>query len=366
MADRVVRTHPKYSLQRALDVARKIREFGEEGSLSRLLLADALAVKPASTVYRDLLSSSNKYGLTEGNEKSVQISLTPRGSAAVGNDPEARASALREALLAPPVFGRFYTSYDNRRVPAASMLQKILVERYQVPQAFAEECAQALVENGRFAGAVREIGGSPHVMLDGVSAVAEQLEAVQPAAPAPDEGELSEDEAPSPPPVPGGTGDETQQAAGLQHEPDAPRAIFLAHGKKTGPVEKIENLLTELKVPFKRAGTEPNLGRPIPQKVRETMLECNSAILVFTRDEQFVDKEGQPIWRPSENVVYELGAASFRYEDRIVIFKEKGIDFPSNFESIGYIEFEEDTIQMHAYDLLKELVGFGLVRINPS
>ncbi len=39
-----------------------------------------------------------------------------------------------------------------------------------------------------------------------------------------------------------------------------------------------------------------------------------------------------------------LAAVSYAYGDRIVIFKEKGITFPSNFSSIGYIEFEVDSI----------------------
>jgi hypothetical protein len=62
----------------------------------------------------------------------------------------------------------------------------------------------------------------------------------------------------------------------------------------------------------------------------------------------------------------ELGAASLLYEDRIVIFKEKGIHFPTNFQSIGYIEFEVDSIDAKTSDLLKELIGFGLVKVTPT
>lgn len=101
-------------------------------------------------------------------------------------------------------------------------------------------------------------------------------------------------------------------------------------------------------------------------KVREVMEECGSAILIFTRDEEFTDNQGQTVWRPSENVVYELGASSFAREDRIVIFKEEGVDFPANFESIGRIGFGDEGIEAHTMDLLKELVGFGLVRITPA
>jgi len=49
-----------------------------------------------------------------------------------------------------------------------------------------------------------------------------------------------------------------------------------------------------------------------------------------------------------------------------VIFKEKGLNFPKNFQSIGYIEFEANDIQARTADLLKELIGFALVRVTPT
>lgn len=80
-----------------------------------------------------------------------------------------------------------------------------------------------------------------------------------------------------------------------------------------------------------RRSTRVNAVSGIPSKVTgrvpkpgETQGE---AILIFTRDEKFFDE----IWRPSENVVHELGATSFAYSDRIVIFKEKGLHFPLTF-----------------------------------
>jgi predicted nucleotide-binding protein len=111
---------------------------------------------------------------------------------------------------------------------------------------------------------------------------------------------------------------------------------------------------------------EANLGRPIPQKVKDTIEECGSAILIFTRDEKLFDEKGNEVWRPSENVVHELGATSFSYGDRIVIFKEKGLHFPTNFQSTGYIEFESGDLTARTADLLKELIEFGLVKVTPT
>ena len=76
--------------------------------------------------------------------------------------------------------------------------------------------------------------------------------------------------------------------------------------------------------------------------------ECSAGIFIFTADEAFlkVSEDGtqEQVWRPRENVVYELGAASILYENRIVIFKERGVNFPSDFSDLGYIEFEKDQL----------------------
>jgi len=94
------------------------------------------------------------------------------------------------------------------------------------------------------------------------------------------------------------------------------------------------------------------------------MQACNCAILIFTADEEFKDKDGKAIWRPSENVVYELGASGYLYDNRIVIMKESSVVFPSNFQDIGYIAFEKDELEAKAMEILKELIGFGIVKVS--
>jgi len=86
--------------------------------------------------------------------------------------------------------------------------------------------------------------------------------------------------------------------------------------------------------------------------------------LIFTADEEFRSPDGQVIWRPSENVVHELGAASVLYGGRIIVFKENTLNLPSNFSGIGYISFEQDRLDGEANSLFKELVAFGLVKIT--
>jgi predicted nucleotide-binding protein len=248
------------------------------------------------------------------------------------------------------------------------MRPKILAQQYDVPSEHANEGAELLLANGRFTGLVREITGGARVMLD--------------AAPLPDEEDQTRPE-PEPEDTDkevevgeGVTPDEEGSVAATVEPPKEPtsadglaprvKPIFIGHGKKKGPLEKIEKFLVQFGIPHKVAVDEPNLGRPIPTKVRDVMKECGSAILIFTKDEKLLDVEGKEMWRPSENVVYELGAASFEYENRIVIFMEEGLNFPANFESIGHITFEEDGIEAKTSALLQELIGFGLVKVTPT
>lgn len=65
-----------------------------------------------------------------------------------------------------------------------------------------------------------------------------------------------------------------------------------------------------------------------------------------------------------QNVAHELGASGFLYGNRIVIMKETDVQFPSNFRELGHISFEKDRLDSKAMDILKELIGFGIVKVS--
>lgn len=149
-----------------------------------------------------------------------------------------------------------------------------------------------------------------------------------------------------------------------ERKPPLGQGIFIAHGKNKKPLEQLKKILEQFHIPYKVAVEEPNLGRPISGKVRQIMQACNCAILIFTADEEFKNKKSETIWRPSENVVYELGATGYLYDNRIVILKEETVTFPSNFSDVGHISFEQDQLDAKAMDVLKELIGFGIVKVS--
>ena len=142
------------------------------------------------------------------------------------------------------------------------------------------------------------------------------------------------------------------------------QAIFIAHGKNKKPLDQLRRILDQFKVPYRVATEEPNLGRPIGTKVKEVMESCNCAILLFTADEELFDKDKNSIWRPNENVIHELGASSYLYGSRIVILKEENVTMASNFKDFGYISFSTDALDAKSLDVLKELIGFGIVKFS--
>ena len=362
---RKYRNFPQHSLEEVLILPQKIQDEMGGKPMKRLLLADALGISPSSSNFRTLLSSAYKYDLTEGTEKAPEIRLTATGADATQTgDKSKRLKALRRAALAPEVFQKFFTAYADKKLPSPDMLVKILISEYGVPKEVAAECSRLIIANGKLVDIIRDIAGSAHVLLDSEAAAeaAERAEekADDEAGPnVPDEPVTSPTasaEESTPPPRP----------ASPAVERGVPKAIFIGHGKNKAPLQQLQRILTSFQIPHKVVIDEANLGRPIPQKVKDTMQDCGSAILIFTCDEKLYDDKQNVIWRPSENVVHELGAASFAYEDRIVIFKEKGLNFPTNFQSIGYIEFDTDSLEAKTADLLRELIGFGLVKITTT
>src|SRR5690242_15687948 len=109
---------PPTALEDAVNLADAIRDYNAGQPFDRLLLADALGIKPSSSNFRDLLKAGYQYGLTVGSEKSDKISLSPVGTKLTKPmNPGERAQAILEAALAPELAGRIYRHYNRNKMP---------------------------------------------------------------------------------------------------------------------------------------------------------------------------------------------------------------------------------------------------------
>lgn len=338
---------PNCSLEDALRVPRAIIDnYGGKGA-TPLQVASALNMTPTSGTFRGLCGAAIAYGLTAGGYNSQEISLEPISIRIFGPLHEGEdVAAKSEAALKPRILREFIQKYENSPLPRNDIAVNVLVDM-GVPRERAESVYDLILKTARSVGFITEIKGKQYIHLSGRPAVNACEQTIE---------ETEEDSV-----------DEILSPRGQAHsvtKQDCGQGIFVAHGKNKKPLEQLKRILDQFKIPFKVAIDEPNLGRPIGTKVKEIMQSCNCAILIFTADEEFFDSEGNQVWRPSENVVYELGASGYLYGTRIVILKEEGVQFPSNFRDLGYITFDKDQLEAKSIDVLKELIGFGIVKIS--
>jgi Predicted nucleotide-binding protein containing TIR-like domain len=361
------RPHPPLPLPQALELARAISDHNAGKPMNRILLADALGVSPSSSGFRETITASYRYGLTEGNYKSETIALTAVGTSATRpRDDNERVAAEREALRHVPVFGQLLEHFANSKLPGPQFLKNTL-ERppFSIEPAWSEEVATIFEENARAVGYLRNMSGSSYLVLDAgtapVADVREEEAHVEPenadgrSTPPPSAISTAPAVLPGPPSL-------------MEPTPDRPKPVqvFVAHGKNLKPLEQLRKILNEWQVPFVVAVDEANAGRPISEKVADLMKSCSAGVFIFSADEEFTDASGTKIFRPSQNVIYELGAAGLLYGRKIVVFKESGVTFPSDFSDLGWIQFERDALDAKAMDLLRELIALRAVKLVSS
>ena len=337
---------PRHSLKKALVVAETIWKDNGGEPYSRLSLAKSLDVSPTSGRFSVLLASSLRYGLTEGSYVSEKISLTPLGRSIVAPTAETDVNVkLREALLTPDIFKRIFERFDQKPIPKEEVFKNTLQFDYKIPQV----CYDVLKENVDNYSIAEDIKGTSYLRLD---RLAPQVEIAPPTEVPPDSEQ--------------GVVSEHTSTPRLEKTSPIPKQIFVAHGKNKRPLEQLKSILAQFQVPFKVAIDEPHKGRPIGDKVAELMQECTSGIFIFTADEECSDGKGNKVLRPSDNVVFELGAGTLLFGTKIVIFREEGVDFGSDFTDYGHITFDKDKLDAKALDLMKELIGLGFLQVTPT
>ena len=344
---------PRDSLKKALKIADSIEKNNAGKPYNMLDLVQSVGLSPGSYSFRSLIRSSGRYGLTEGGEKADRVSLTPLGTSIVAPTEEQEvARGLRDALLKPQLFKRILEFYDKKRIPPEDLFKNALRREFNVLAEDVDACYSILHTNMKDYGLIQSIKGSDYL----------QLEKLAPAGPEGEEALTSE---------------ETERAEGEEaaeepeemvevSSPPKPKEIFVAHGKSKKPLEQLRTILTQFKVPFRVAVDEPHIGRAISTKVADLMRTSGSGIFIFTADEETIDAHGDKVLRPSDNVVFELGAGTILYGDKIVILREEGVSFGSDFTDYGRITFEKDRLDAKALDLIKELIGLGFLQVTPT
>jgi predicted nucleotide-binding protein len=357
------RTYPGIAITEAIKIPQGIRDHNAGRPMNRILLAKALNWSPASSDFRDLITASSRYGFTKGNYNSETIELTGLGEQLTKPRSETeKLDAMRKGFRSIPLFEQLLTHFNNNKLPSADFLKNTIErEPFNVTPEWSTEAADIFIANGKVVGFIRDISGSPWVVIEAGPPAAEVSEAIT---------EVKKEQVP----IQEATEKEkqvlpTEQKPKVSTEaPQIPTSLqfFIGHGKDKEALEQLKGILNQLGIPYVVAQEEPNVGRPISKKVKDLMDSCSGGIFLFSADEEFKDLNGNSVFRPRENVVFELGAASYKYDQRIVIFKEKGVSFPTDFRDLGHIEYEKGQLAGKTMELLKELIALKAVKILPG
>jgi hypothetical protein len=127
-------------------------------------LAQLLTVSSISANFRDLLDSSQKYGLTEGEWKEdsrTKISLSTLGASMFAPLPgDDLKLTIQDNLQRPPVFRDFYKAVNGKLIPKTSRFRNTLVRCYQLLKREAELCHLVITQNIMDFGMFQETGGA--------------------------------------------------------------------------------------------------------------------------------------------------------------------------------------------------------------
>ena len=306
---------------------------------------------------RNILHSSQMYGLTVGSwstDPTHTVKLSPVGRAIVDPGIDDNPTQLKiDAIQKPRVFRDFLQLIDGRIIPPQERCKSTLIQRHHVGRSVAEACYSVIMKSVHSLGLVVKDDEQRDILRLGNKPT--ETTTTPESEPA-QEGLASESPEPSPP------ADQEQDVPAY----DKPKQVFIAHGKNETPLNQLVDILRGFNVKYVVAIEEPNAGLPVGEKVAKAMHDCTSGIFIFTAEEKMTKEDGTEVIWPNLNVVYELGAGSAIYSKKIVILKEKGVTFPSDFSGVTYIPFDKDNLSSKAMDLMKELVTMGFLQVSPT
>ena len=359
---RVARPYPVNTLEEATVVPSAIHETNAGLPLDRVLLAKALGTTPASSGFVTKLNSSAKYGLTQGGYNDERIALTQLGLAVIApKQSEERKQALTEAALQPDVFKRFYELLNGNRLPEDLYAKNMLQRDLEIMASLTDECLRIVKANGVFVGILGEVGSALYVSLSGEHALDEKHLRAPPARrKAKTQPPPAVEEAPTV-----AVAEETAPA--VVRVPTAPEAgssdsrIYIGHAGSPTVAEYLKATLEGFDIPCEVAESHQDDDLPITAGLSEQMRRCDAAVLVFGDS-----SHGARVQPGAERMMYQLGAASMLYGDRVVSLAESGPKRSRMPGGAHVLEFRQGGLGELALALLAELRKMGVIELRVS
>lgn len=329
---------PAYSIEDATKVARAILDNYAGALEAPHNIAIAMDLNPTGSQWRMMTSAAFAFGIITGTYSAERIGLTTIGRTIVAPTSEgADLVAIKQATLTPKVLSTFFKKFDRSKLPKDIIINNILFE-LGIPKERLDQYRLLLLNNGRYAGFIRDTPTGGFVALEGVrtptashhtassdtatdNPIDDDIpEALRHIVAKPDGGERGD---PSPPTW------------------DLPvSSVFISHGKNQRILEQVREIVAFGKfVPVVSKDRE-TVSKPVPDKVMDDMRNCQAAVIHVASEGALVDENGTPVHRINENVLIEIGAAMALYRRRFILLVEDGLTLPSNLQGLYEVRYK--------------------------
>jgi hypothetical protein len=165
------RPYPRVPLEKAIAVARAIKEKNGGNPWQADQIATVLGVSAKGVGFTYTLLASKRFGLTEGTNAKGLVSLTNLGRELVySGSADEELAAKRKAFLSIDVFKQVLEHYKGGTLPEMQYLGNTLQSKFNLPPEFHEEFSALFKQNAEYVGFSSGIGAESLPEKNGASA----------------------------------------------------------------------------------------------------------------------------------------------------------------------------------------------------
>jgi len=147
------RPYPKVTIERALQVAIKIKELNGGNPWTPADIADAIEIGPRSPDFYYVTAASRDFGITTGTRDTATIELTDLGrEIAYAPSKDAESAKKIEAFHSIDLFARVLKHYKGSVLPEMKYLGNTLTREFDLAEEHHQEFAQVFRDNCAYLG----------------------------------------------------------------------------------------------------------------------------------------------------------------------------------------------------------------------
>ncbi len=156
--------YPVMTFDEVLPLAQGIMEHAAGHPIKRLTLLKKLKLDSGTLAARNLITNSNKYGLTQGSYAAEEIKLTDLGRAAVSGDGSHRKCAearFKLGIESVEQFANLYERFKANKLPAREVMRDALEDLHEGDR---QQCVDIFISNAKTVGLLKTISGAERLL----------------------------------------------------------------------------------------------------------------------------------------------------------------------------------------------------------